>query len=143
MQVVVTYESRTGNTKKAAELVAGGLRSAGAEVTIGAIDAVSYGELAQADLVVVGTWCGGLFFFGQHPGGAGKIAGELPELWDKATYSFVTYAHNPGNAAHKLGEVLEAKGSVNLGSGSLHRERLAEDAAAFVDEIIDEYASTD
>lgn len=142
MQVVVTYESRTGNTKKAAQLVAGGLRSAGADVTIGAIDAVGYGELARADLVIVGTWCGGLFFFGQHPGGAGKIAGELPDLWDKATYSFVTYAHNPGKAAEKLGDVLEAKGSVNLGSGSFHRERLEEDIAVFVDEIIDEYAAT-
>ncbi len=141
MQVVVTYESRTGNTQRAAQLVAGGLRSAGADVTIAAIDSVGLGELAQADLVVVGTWCGGLFFFGQHPGGGGKIAGELPELWDKATYSFVTYAHNPGGAAHKLGEILEAKGSVNLGSGSFHRDRLEEDAAAFVDEIIDEFAS--
>lgn len=142
MQVVVTYESRTGNTKTAARLVAGGLRSAGADVTLAAVDAVSFGDLARADLVVVGTWCGGLFFFGQHPGGGGKIAGELPDLWDKATYSFVTYAHNPGKAAEKLGEILEAKGSVNLGSGSLHRERLEEDAAAFVDQIIDEYAST-
>lgn len=142
MQVVVTYESRTGNTKRAAELVAGGLRDAGADVTIGAIDKVGFGDLARADLVVVGTWCGGLFFFGQHPGSGGKIAGELPDLWDKATYAFVTYAHNAGNAAHKLGEILEAKGSVNLGSGALHRDKLVEDAATFVDEIIDEYAST-
>ena len=140
MQVVVTYESRTGNTQEAAQLVAGGLRSAGAHVTVAAIDSIGYGELAQADVVVVGTWCGGLFFFGQHPGNGGKIAGELPDLWDKATFSFVTYAHNPGNAAAKLGEILEAKGSVNLGSAAFHRERLAEDAAAFVDEIIEEFA---
>jgi flavodoxin len=142
MLVVVTYESRTGNTQKAAQLVAGGLRSAGADVEVAPIDSVGYGDLARADVVIVGTWCGGLFLFGQHPGSGGKIAGLLPDLWDKATYAFVTYAHNAGGAAEKLGDILEAKGSVNLGSGSLHRDRLEEDVAAFVDEIIDEFAAT-
>lgn len=140
MQVVVTYESRTGNTQKAAQLVAGGLRSAGADVSIASIDTVGFGELARADLVVVGTWCGGMFFFGQHPGGGNKVAAALPDLWDKATFSFVTYAHNPGNAAEKLGDILEAKGAVNLGSAAFHRDRLEDDVAAFVDSIIEEYA---
>ena len=141
MHVVVTYESKTGNTEQAAHKVAEGLHRAGATVTVFSIDAVDYGALAKADVVVVGTWCGGLFFFGQHPGGAGKIAGELPDLWDKATFSFVSYAHNPGAAAEKLGEILEAMGAVNLGSGTIHRDRIAEDAAEFVQEIIAEMAS--
>ena len=99
MNVVVTYESKTGNTEKAAHLVAAGLHKAGATVSSFSINNVDYGELAKADVVIVGTWCGGLFFFGQHPGGAGKIAEELPDLWDIATFSFVSYAHNPGKAA--------------------------------------------
>ena len=80
MHVVVTYESRTGNTEKAAHLVAEGLHKAGVTVSAFPVDAPDYGALAAADAVIVGTWCGGLFFFGQHPGGAGKIAGELPDL---------------------------------------------------------------
>ncbi len=142
MHVVVTYESRTGNTEKAAHLVAAGLHEAGVTVSTFPVDAPDYGALATADAVVVGTWCGGLFFFGQHPGGAGKIAGELPDLWDKATFAFVTYAHNPGKAADKLGEVLEAMGSVNLGVGTIHRNKLEDDAAAFVDSILREFAAT-
>ena len=142
MHVVVTYESRTGNTEKAAHLVSEGLHNAGVTVSTFPVDAPDYGALAAADVVVVGTWCGGLFFFGQHPGGAGKIAGELPELWDKATFAFVTYAHNPGSAAEKLGEILEAMGSVNLGVGTLHRNNLEYDSATFVKSVLSEFAAT-
>jgi len=141
MQVVVTYESRTGNTATAAAHVAKRLEQAGANVSLFPVDEPDYGDLAKADAVIVGTWCGGLFFFGQHPGGAGKIAGELPDLWDKATFAFVTYAHNPGSAADKLGEILEAMGSVNLGVGTIHRNKIDEDAAAFVDTVLAEFAS--
>ncbi len=140
MHVVVTYESKTGNTEKAAHLVAKGLHEAGATVSTFSINTVDYGALAAADVVIVGTWCGGLFFFGQHPGGAGKIAGELPDLWDKATFAFVSYAHNPGQAAEKLGDVLEAMGSVNLGVGTIHRDKLKEDSAAFVENVLAEFA---
>ncbi len=141
MHVVVTFESRTGNTATAASHVAKRLERAGVDVSLFPVDEPDYGALAQADAVIVGTWCGGLFFFGQHPGGAGKIAGELPDLWDKATFAFVTYAHNPGKAADKLGEVLEAMGSVNLGVGTIHRNKIDEEAAAFVDTVLSEFAS--
>lgn len=141
MHVVVTYESRTGNTATAAKHVAKRLERAGAEVSLFAVDEPDYGALAKADAVIVGTWCGGLFFFGQHPGGAGKIAGELPDLWDKATFAFVTYAHNPGKAADKLGEILEAMGSVNLGVGTIHRDKIDDEAAEFVDMVLSEFAS--
>lgn len=142
MHVAVTYESRTGNTESAAGHVAAGLQAAGADVSLFSVDDPDFGSLAQADVVIVGTWCGGLFFFGQHPGGAGKIAGNLPELWDKATFAFVSYAHNAGPAANKLGEVLEAMGAVNLGVGTIHRNRIKEDAAVFVEQVLAEFAAT-
>ncbi len=141
MHVVVTYESRTGNTQVAAKHIASGLRAAGAEVTLFSVDEPDFGALARADAVIVGTWCGGLFFFGQHPGGAGKIAGNLPDLWDKATFAYVTYAHNPGEAAPKLGDILEAMGAVNLGVGTIHRERISEESADFVEQILAAFAA--
>lgn len=141
MHVVVTYESRTGTTAVAAELIAERLRRAGVDISLFPVDEPDYGALGNADAVIVGTWCGGLFFFGQHPGGAGKIAGELPDLWDKATFAFVTYAHNAGQAAEKLGDVLEAMGSVNLGVGTIHRKLLEHDSAAFVAMVLNEFAA--
>ncbi len=141
MHVAVTYESKTGNTEQAANRVAAGLHNAGATVSVFSIENIDHGALAKADVVIVGTWCGGLFFFGQHPGGAGKIAGELPDLWDKATFAFVSYAHNAGKAANKLGEILEALGAVNLGVGTVHRNNIDEDAQIFVNDILNELAS--
>lgn len=141
MHVVVTFESQTGNTATAAAHVAKRLERAGATVALFPVDEPDYGELAKADVIIVGTWCGGLFFFGQHPGGASKIAAELPDLWDKATFAFVSYAHNPGQAAEKLGDVLEAMGAVNLGVGTIHRNNIEDDARVFVEEVLAELAS--
>ncbi len=141
MNVAVVYESRTGTTQQAARLVAGGLKSAGADVSLAPIDDLDFAELAQADLIVVGTWTDGLFFFGQRPGGAGKIAGNLPDIWDKRTWSFVTYAKNPGRSHEKLGEILEAKGARSIGAAAMHRHRLQEDATSLVDDIIDHFAA--
>jgi sulfite reductase alpha subunit-like flavoprotein len=140
MNVAVVYESRTGTTQRAAQLVAGGLQGAGAEVTIAPMNELDFTDLAQADLIVVGTWTDGLFFFGQRPGGAGKIASSLPEIWDKRTWSFVTYAKNPGRSHNKLGELLEAKGARSLGASAMHRHRLQDDATVLVDEIIEHFA---
>ena len=142
MDVVVIFDSRTGNTERAATLIATGLRQAGASVSVDSIDELDFGRLARADLVIVGTWTGGLFFFGQHPGGAGKIAAKMPDLWDKATFAYVTYAHNPGPAAAKMGDVLEGMGAVNLGTAALHRNKLEDEAAAFVDQILAELATS-
>lgn len=138
MDVVVIFDSKTGNTERAARLIGAGLQAAGAHVSIYSIDDVDFGALARADVAVVGTWTGGLFFFGQHPGGAGKIATVLPDLWDKATFAYVTYAHNAGPAADKMGEVLDGMGAVNLGTAALHRNHLEDESGAFVDQILAE-----
>lgn len=138
MDVVVVFDSKTGNTERAAGLIATGLQSAGADVSVYSIDEVDLGALARADLAVIGTWTSGLFFFGQHPGGAGKVANVLPDLWDKATFAYVTYAVNAGPAAEKMGDVLDGMGAVNLGTAALHRDKLDEQCAAFVDEILAE-----
>ena len=141
MKVAVAYESRTGNTRRAARLVAGGLDGAGADVALMPMVDLDFKELAQADLIVVGSWTDGLFFFGQRPGGAGKIARLLPDLWDKPTYSFVTYAVNPGRSHNKLGELLQTKGARSFGESAFNRNNLVDDVTAFVDEIIDHFAA--
>lgn len=143
MQVVVTYESRTGNTERAARLVAGGLESAGADVSLMPITALDFKRLAQADVVIVGSWTDGAFFFGQRPGGGGKIARLLPDIWDKRAFAFVTYAINPGRSHNKLGDILAAKGARSLGESAFHRDRLVEDVTEFVDQVIDHFAADD
>lgn len=139
--MAVTYESRTGNTERAARLAAGGLKGAGADVSVMPIDALDFKRLAEADLIIVGTWTDGAFFFGQRPGGGGKIARRLPDIWDKRCFAFVTYALNPGRSHHKLGDILAAKGARSLGEFAFHRNRLQHDVTEFVDQVIEHFAA--
>src|SRR5829696_1469559 len=70
MRAVVIYESLTGNTARAARLIAEAAREEGADVTIYPITAIGLKDLAEADIVFVGTWVDGLVLVGPRPGRA-------------------------------------------------------------------------
>ena len=60
MKVVVIHQSRTGNTRRAAELIGGAVEAAGSSAIVRSASNLDYKELAEADLVFVGTWVDGL-----------------------------------------------------------------------------------
>tara|TARA_Y100000746_G_scaffold217815_1_gene213899 strand:- start:4236 stop:4706 length:471 start_codon:yes stop_codon:yes gene_type:complete len=135
MKIVVLHQSRTGNTKRAAELIGGAVQSAGAEVAVRPISNIDYKELADADLVFIGTWVDGLILLGQRPGDAGKIK-RVPKLWNKKVVAFMTHALNPGNAAEKMTYLLEEHGATVVAARSLNRHKLELEAPAFVNEVL-------
>ena len=135
MKVVVLHQSRTGNTKKAAELIGGAVQSSGASVSVRSVSNIDYKELADADLIFVGTWVDGLIMFGHRPGDSGKIK-KVPKLWDKKVVAFMTHALNPGNAAEKMASLLEEHGANVLASRSLNRHHLELEAPAFANETL-------
>jgi flavodoxin len=134
VNVVVTYNSRTGNTQRAAELIAGASTMAGVEdVVVFPVDRANefFHELAEADLVFVGTWTDGMILFGHRPGGTGKIK-DLPMLWNKRVAAFATYAVNPGKISDKFAALLERHGATVTTSAALHRKRLEDEVTDFV-----------
>ena len=135
MKVVVLHQSRTGNTKKAAELIGGAVQSSGASVSVRSVSNIDYKELADADLIFVGTWVDGLIMFGHRPGDSGKIK-KVPKLWDKKVVAFMTHDLNPGNAAEKMASLLEEHGANVLASRSLNRHHLELEAPAFANEAL-------
>ena len=135
MNVVVIHQSRTGNTRRAAELIGGAVAATGATVAVRSVGNLDYAELALADLVFVGTWVDGLVLFGHRPGDAGKIS-QIPPLWDKKVVAFMTHALNPGNAADKLAALLSGNGAEVVAARSLNRRRLEVEAPAFVAEVL-------
>ncbi len=135
MKAVVLFESLTGNTRRASELIGGALQERGAEVTVRPIDAFDYHELAVADIVVVGTWVDGFVIAGHRPGRAGKLR-RLPVLDRKKVAVFVTYAINPGKALAKTAAVLEARGADVVTQAQLRRDRLETEIGPFVDSIL-------
>jgi flavodoxin len=136
MSAVVIYQSLTGNTRKAAEALAEGLRSQGLPTVACKVDAVDYQALHEADLVVVGGWVDGAVFFGQRVGQAGKLR-KLPALRGKRAVVFMTYAIDSGKALEKLADLVSSHGADVVGGVTIRRDKLQQGVAELTDKILD------
>src|SRR3712207_1893810 len=110
MRAIVIYESLTGNTRKAAGIIADELQAAGHDAVACPTSAIDYQALHDADLVVVGGWTDGLFFVAQRPGRSGRLR-KLPALRGKRAVVFVTYALDSGKTLEKLTGIVEGLGA--------------------------------
>ena len=59
MKVAIIYESRAGNTERAAEMIGAALQELGHEVGLWRSGRVNLEFLTDADMVFVGTWTDG------------------------------------------------------------------------------------
>jgi flavodoxin len=138
VKVAVIYESMGGNTKRAAEMIGGAATFLGAESTVMPVTDIDLHALATADLVFVGSWTDGLFFFGQRPGRAGRFQG-FPWIDGKRVATFCTYAVNPGQTVQKLGKILTRRGADVIGGKAIKRTQIdSAHVAPFVAAIFEE-----
>ncbi|MFZ6002437.1 MAG: flavodoxin family protein [Actinomycetota bacterium] len=135
MEAVVIYESLTGNTAKAGHAIAAGLSAQGLPTQAYPITKIDYQALADASLVVVGSWVDGLLFVGQRPGRLSRIT-SMPALAGKKAVVYVTYAIDPGKSLQKLSAAVEARGAEVLGGQTIRRDRLAVGVDDLVDRIL-------
>jgi flavodoxin I len=134
-RAVVIYESLTGNTARAARLIADEVASRGVEVTIYNITDIGLKELAEADVVFIGTWVDGLVLFGHRPGRAGRIK-RMPVVDGKPVAAFMTYAIHAGKALDRFSRVLTERGAVVVARGLLRRDRLDQGIEELVSEAL-------
>ncbi|CAN5818642.1 hypothetical protein BH24ACT5_BH24ACT5_23240 [soil metagenome] len=136
MRAALVIESLTGNTWKAAELIAGGLTQHGWSVTgLSKVRQPDYASIHAADLVIVGTWVHGLFVVGQAPWGAASIS-HLPVMRGKRAATFCTFALNPGHSLDRLGSAVRATGADVVGGLALSRSKLEHHAEMFVTRLV-------
>lgn len=131
MRAVVIYESMTGNTARAARLIGAAAEAAGAEVAVFPIDAIGLKELAEADIVFVGTWVDGLVLVGHRPGRKAKLQ-RMPVIDGKRAAVFMTYAIHAGKALDKLAAVVEERGATVVGRRLFRRDHLGAGVDDFV-----------
>lgn len=136
MNAAVIYESLTGNTRRAAQLIVAALGRAGHTASAAPITDIDYSALGAADVVIVGTWTDGAVFFGQRPGRAARIK-RLPVLDRKRCVVYCTYAVDPGRTLSKMQRILEERGATVVGGMALKRTRLEADVEEFVGRILD------
>jgi flavodoxin len=136
MRAVVVYESLTGNTAKAARLIAEQLTDRGITTAVYPVNKPDYQVLADADLVVVGGWTDGIIIAGQKPGRSWRLK-KMPAISGKKAVVFATYAIDPGKVLDKLVAIVEERGAEVLGGMTIRRDRLEESTAEFVDRIVE------
>lgn len=136
MKAVVIYESLTGNTRKAASLIAARLAAAGVEVLdVAPTWSVDHGKLQEADVVVIGTWVKGHFVVGMKPAAEGKL-GRLPAIAGKKAVVYCTYAINPGTTLERMTRIVEGLGAEVIGGMALNRRKLEAGADEFVARLL-------
>jgi len=134
---LVIYESLTGNTRRAAEVIGRELTRRGIPTTVCSITAIDLQALSAADLVVVGTWTDGMFFFGQRPGRGGRIKDRLPAMAGKQAVTYVTFALEPRRALDKLTDIVRATGADVIGGMAIRRDDIEGGAADLVERVLE------
>jgi flavodoxin len=136
MQVVILYESLTGNTERAARLIADAFYDHQIAARVFPVDGFDADAVTTADLVVAGTWTDGFFVVAQKPAKRKKFH-QLPDLTGKRCAVFCTFALNSGHTLDKLTAVMQARGADVLGGLAIRRDRLEPGAVDFVTRVLD------
>jgi len=142
VKAALLVESLTGNTWRAAELIADDLRQEGWTIT--GLDRVRTPDLAAiqaADMVLVGTWVHGLFVVGQTPWALSTIS-NLPAMRGKQAAVFCTFALNPGKSLDRLTGAVQATGADVVGGLALSRSKLDEHSEVFASRLVDATAAS-
>jgi len=136
MKAAILFQSLTGNTRKAVELIDANLQREGWGVTtVTPMKDLQLAAIQEADLVIVGTWVHGLFVVGQAPWGIGAI-NHLPALRGKLAATYCTFALNPGTTLDKLDGAVSHLGAEVIGGLALNRSRLAEHSEVFAARLV-------
>ena len=135
MNALIIHESLTGNTARAAEYIAESLRGEGFIARVCATTEVDHQSLADADLVVVGSWTDGLFLFGQKPARAARLA-ALPFMTGKKCAVFCTYALESGGTLDRLSDIMRDRGAEVIGGMAIRRNDLRGGSEEFVDRLL-------
>jgi Flavodoxin domain len=135
VNALVIYESLTGNTRRAAEIMASAMTAAGVTATACPVTRIDYAALAAADLVVVGSWTDGVFVVGQRPGRAARLR-NLPVMHGKRCAVYCTYALDPGRTLDKLAAIMAGRGADVIGGMAIRRTRLEEGSRELVARLL-------
>lgn len=136
MKAAVLFQSLTGNTRKAGELIAANLQQEGWGITtVTPLKELQLSAIQEADVVIVGTWVHGLFLVGQAPWGIGAI-NHLPAMRGKLAATYCTFALNPGTTLDKLDGAVTRLGADVIGGLALNRSRLREHSEEFATRLL-------
>jgi NADPH-dependent glutamate synthase beta subunit-like oxidoreductase/flavodoxin/NAD-dependent dihydropyrimidine dehydrogenase PreA subunit len=111
MKSIVIYFSQTGSTKKIAEAIYSGIKSATGQCEITTLREINVGRLVEFDLIGLGcpTW------ELRMPANFRAFEESMPALEGKHCFLFTTHGMDRGMVFRDMGEVLLQKGLIVIG----------------------------
>ncbi|MBA7621973.1 hypothetical protein ES703_29344 [subsurface metagenome] len=108
--ILITYRSKTGITKKYAEEIDRYLTGKGLKTAVISIEDFDSNLFKNVEAVLFGCWTNGLMIFLQFPEKMWvKFAKSLPEMKEKKVGVFTTYMLATGSCLKKMKKHLEGK----------------------------------
>lgn len=98
LQILIVYDSKTGNTEKMAFAVAEGVKETGIDITIKKVDEVTNEDLLKADGIIVGS-----------PTYYGQMSGKVKAMFDESVKIH-------GKLGGKVGSAFTSSGGVASGA---------------------------
>ena len=116
MNIAIVYDSSTGTTAKAAEVMGKMLEDQGHQCRVQSVAQADPADISEADLICIGTWVKGLFIIFQHPTEETmQFIEQLGSLAGKNVVVFCTYKLAAGSTLSQMAKALEAKGANVVG----------------------------
>lgn len=116
METLIVYHSLKGKTKKFAEEIAKRASKVAGKVTVKSIEETTDQDIRSCDLLFLGSWTSGKFFFDQKPQQAWiDFAQKLPAAESKKTVLFTSYLISTGSMFRNMKQYLP-KGYKVVGS---------------------------
>ena len=113
--LLITYLSKTGITKKYAEEISKYVANEGINTAVISIEDFDPALFKDVEGVLFGVWTHGLMIFLQHPDKPWvKFAKDLPDMKNKKVGLFTTYKLATGSMFKKMKKHLNAKISSSL-----------------------------
>ena len=112
MEILIVYYSQSGNTKKVVELVKERLESLDHNVTVKNALTVKTEQVAETELLLIGTPVHGYILFGQKPIKEVRdfLEQQLPrDLNDKPVIGFATYLFFPAGALNSVKKAIHSR----------------------------------
>ncbi len=135
MQTLILYQSRNGHTRSAAQAIERAVYDQHSTAKVKAVIEVQPNDIAQADVLFIGTWVHGMIVFGVKPAEAALWVPALPPLNGKPVGVFCTYAFNPRSSLKTLSDMLAGRGAVIAAQKAFHRSRPDEGVNEFVETV--------
>jgi flavodoxin len=112
VKIAIVYDSSTGTTKRAAQAMGATLTRNGHQCQVERVVEADPVEVAQADLICIGSWVQGWFIIRQHPTASSMaFIDKLGDLSGKQVVVFCTYKILAGSTLKQMAQALEKEGA--------------------------------